>query len=125
VGTAPRVVTLPKKVEVGSYEFALHVVPASDTKLDGADGICYFAEEDGGRAIFVAAGLGLRKMLDVVLHELTHAINWCHDIDDGADEEAIATKHGTAWSQLFLDNPKFQRWLVSILNRIRKERLDA
>jgi hypothetical protein len=116
------VVPLPKQVEVGGYVFPIYVVPRRHSKLGGDDGCSTY---DGGFAIYIADDMSIRKGLDIVLHEVTHAINFANDIDDGVDEETIATKHGPAWAQFLLDNPKFQRWLNSALNRIRKERANA
>ncbi len=118
-----REVPLPKCVWVGTYEFPMGFVDAADPRLDEANGMCETGE--GETRIWIAARMGLRKTLEIVIHEITHAINWVYDIDDGVDEEDIATKHGAAWSQFFLDNPKYQRWLAYTVNRIRKERKDA
>ena len=120
---ATREVTLPRRLWVGTYEYLLTLVEPRHAVLDGANGMTH--NEEGGTAIFIAAHLGPRKTLEIVLHEVTHAINWTNDIDDGVEEETVATVHGAAWSALFLDNPKFQRWLTYTLNLIRKERKDA
>jgi hypothetical protein len=115
---------LPTRLWIGTYEFYLMSVPRTHPKLDGdADGITYTG--DDGNLICIASHLDARRMLEVVLHEVTHAINWVNDIEDGTDEEDVATKHGHAWSALLLDNPRFQRWLTVALNRIRKERTKA
>lgn len=121
-----RVILLPKQVEVGSFVFPIHVVPPDHPRLGGdSDGCTTFSDEEGGYGIYIAATLPLRQGLETVLHEVTHAINYAQDIEGGEDEETITRKHGAAWSQFFLDNPKFQRWLVYVLNRIRKERQHA
>lgn len=121
-----REVAPPAKLWVTSYEFPFEFLHPEDPILEGDDG-CMESDEDK-RGIYVSASLDARKMLEIVWHEVTHAINWACDIDeekDVIDEETIALQHGLSWSQFFLDNPKFVRWYVSVVNRIRKERKHA
>lgn len=77
--------------------------------------------EDGSE-IYLNNLLDTSRTLEVVLHEITHAINWVYDVDDGTEEENIAEKHGLGWSQFWLANPRFEAWLVHTLKSIRKER---
>lgn len=128
-----REVPLPRKVEIGSYEYTMQIVPPDDPILDDEDGMT--TSEDTRKIISISSSLGLRRRLEIVFHELTHAINWTHDIYDEAPgdeedmvsmpEEDLAAKYGLVWSQFLLDNPRFQRWLTYTLNRIRKERKDG
>lgn len=111
---------LPNKIWVGSYEFPLRVVPAGDPMLDNADGCTEF--DENCRGIKIASNLATRHRLEIVIHEITHAINWSVDLEDGATEEDVATKHGRAWSQFLLDNPRYVAWLTFTLNKIRRER---
>jgi hypothetical protein len=74
--------------------------------------------------IAVSSGLRMRERLVIVLHELTHCIYWVYDIDEDSaviDEESIAEKHGKAWTQLYLDNPRIVKWLVYTVDKIRKD----
>ena len=120
---------LPRKVWIGTYEYELHLVEPTDTVLDDADGITL--SEDGRKAVFISNSLGIRRRLEIVFHELTHAINWVNDVGQSDDdmvameEEELAEKYGLAWSAFLLDNPRFQRWLTYTLNKIRKERTDG
>lgn len=120
-----RVVAPPKTLYVGTFEFLLHFVPGSDPNLEGANGITEL--EEGKHGIWIIETLPPRKMLEIVLHEITHAINWERDIKGAMrlNEEALARKHGEAWSAFWIDNPKFHRWHTALVNRIRKERKDA
>lgn len=121
---APR---LPKKLWIGTYEVSLRLVPKTEPKLEGdADGI--FLSDEDDRAILIPNNLDSRRRLEVLMHEITHAINWVGDIDEeeGAiEEEKIATQHGMLWSQFWLDNPRFEKWMVYILSKIRQERARA
>jgi hypothetical protein len=38
------------------------------------------------------------------------------------DEEEVANAHGKTWTQILLDNPRLERWVVFTTARIRKER---
>ena len=117
--------TLPRKLWIGTYEFKLNFTESEHPGLCGEDGQM---EADGRNCIiWLAEDMGPRRLLEIVLHEITHAINWVHDIDDDdgktvIKEEALAQKHGMAWSQFWLDNPRFERWFVFALARIRRER---
>lgn len=118
----------PAKVWVGTSEFAIEFVPPDNEHLrpseedpNGNDGIALF---DPNR-ILIANTLPLSKLADIVHHELTHALNWEEDIEDGEDEEVITQKHGRAWSQFFIINPRYGRWWLSLCVAIRKERHGA
>jgi len=118
-----REVSPPTKVWVGTYEFTLDFLPPDHPSLmvrgKTNDG-CTDVEE---QEIAVAAHLDDRKMLEIVWHELTHAINWVYDITDGAREETIARKHGVAWSTFWMDNPHYVRWYQYVANKIKRARL--
>jgi hypothetical protein len=127
----PREVALPERVWVGTYEVPIEVVLPDDEILDGGDGIFVFDEAEFG--IYISGSLDTRKFLEIVWHEITHAIHWDREVDDkiealvddGKDEdieEEITKVQGIAWTQFLLDNPKFQRWLTFTLNKLRKER---
>lgn len=122
--------SLPRKAWIGSYEFPLRLVPPDDPVLATDAEPCEFDDgamvaEESTRGIYIAANLDRRKLLEIFHHEITHAINWVNDIDDGVDEETIALKHGEAWSAFWLDNPRVQRWHTVTLNAIRRERSGA
>ena len=56
-----RVVQLPRKIEVGSYEFPIQIVPANDKRLDDADGItgiAFASKRLGDFVVGAAAGYG-------------------------------------------------------------------
>lgn len=114
-----KIVQLPRKVWVGSHEFAVRLVSQDDLVLAGEDGDMTTDGTTG--VISIAADLDARRRLEIVLHELTHALNWSYEIEDGVSEEDIATKHGRAWAVFWLDNPRFESWLAYTLSRIRKE----
>ncbi len=116
---------LPRKLWIGAYEFKVNYTAADTPALCGEDGQM---EADGRRCIiWLSDDMDTRRLLEIVLHEITHAINWVHDIDDDDKtvqvlEEDVAEKHGKAWAALWLDNPRFERWFAYVLARIRRER---
>lgn len=117
---------LPKKVWVDTYEFTLRVAPPDDVRLKDAEG------EYDGDTDFVQQMISVRNnmapplLLETIEHELTHVKNWIADIgDDGADDEAIALKHGKLGSQFWINNPSFQRWYTRVCVSIRRERTRA
>lgn len=107
---------------MGTYEFAFDFAPPEHPELRACgrhnDGTCDLKRQE----ITISAALDDRKTLEIVWHEITHAMNWVCGISSRTAEETIARKHGEAWSQFFLDNPKFVRWYTSLVSRIRKER---
>lgn len=129
-----KVVQIPSKLWIGTYEFPLRLVPPDDPHLqlgkvddEEREGMTLTGDAVGGFGIWIANNLALRQRLNIVWHEVTHAINWVHDIDDAdgaehlaVDEETLATKHGVAWPQFLLDNPRYVSWVTYTLDRIRK-----
>lgn len=130
-----KVVQLPRKIEVGTYEFPIQIVNAKDVRLDDGDslGATYFGDDPkpgDPRCILIAGRMGPKQTLEIVLHEITHAINYVYDLMDEkceefaktTNEEKVATTHGKAWAQFWLDNPPMLRWLNYVQQRIEQER---
>jgi hypothetical protein len=117
--TAPK---LPSKLWVGTYEIPVRIVPSTDPVLEGDCDGCFEDGEDG-RGIYLASSLDKRKLFEVVIHEITHVIDWAYELEDeGLEEELVAKTHGKAWSQVYLDNPRLLRWFTHIVTALRKER---
>lgn len=114
------IVDCPDKVWIGTVEYAIRVVEANHPKLDGgeSDGITEFAPPQ----IHLADSLSLSTFMETLYHELTHAVDFVTDIEDGTLEEEIADKHGKVWSQFWINNPRFQRWWSKACVQVRKDR---
>lgn len=110
---------LPKRVWVSSYDFSVHAVDASDPMLDGHDAMTSFH----GNTIHLSRGMSPARLLNRVLHEVTHCINNTAGIADGAGEEDIATHHGDMWAAIWVSNPKLLQFVVDITNTVRVEAL--
>lgn len=121
-----KIVQLPRKVWIGSYEFPVRIVDADDPALKDEAGVAsdgMMDNHEDHRAITISNKLDTRKRLEIVFHELVHAINIVNGITDDlpVEEDEIADKHGLAWSQFYLDNPRFAAWVVYTIARIRKD----
>jgi hypothetical protein len=55
--------------------------------------------------------VNLPKRVDTVLHEIHHAIWWAYGIHDRDNQERIVSVLGTAWMQIWRDNPALVEWL--------------
>lgn len=114
----------PEKIWVGTFEFPLYFVLPDDRALvvrgKVSDGVTGVNEDD--RGIWISGGLDDRKTLEIVWHEVTHAIDWVYEIDGRTSEENVAARHGVAWSQFMLDNPRFVRWYTGLVSKVRRER---
>jgi hypothetical protein len=111
----------PKKVWVGTFEFPVHFVEGTHEKLDKGElnGCALFDQPE--TAIYFCESLPAVKLLEIVWHEFTHAVNYVSDIEDGVEEETICEKHGKAWSQFWIQNPRFARWWLAACIAVRKE----
>lgn len=117
---------LPPKIWVDSYEFLLEIRPSSDPIFEPrpdeiASGITHF--DLPGRGVFISSDTDIRQRLEVLLHEITHAICDAHGINERGryQEDYLALKFGKAWSALMVDNPKLRRWINWAADRIRRE----
>lgn len=110
----------PEKVWIGTVEYAICVVEGTHAKLDGGetDGITEFDPT----AITVSRDLSLTGFMETMWHELTHAIDDTVGLEDGSLEEDIADRHGKAWSQFWINNPRFLRWWSKACVQVRRDR---
>lgn len=110
----------PDKVWIGTVEFSIFPVEPLHPKLDGGetDGITEYSPPQ----IHLSNGLSLTAFMETLYHELTHAVDFVADIEDGVEEEEIADRHAKVWSQLWINNPRFQRWWAKACVTVRKDR---
>lgn len=109
---------LPRRIKVGQYTFRM-VVSNSDASpdLDGCDGITDFEKF----RIYLDETLHRQRAINVVQHELIHAINWVYGVADGAEEEHITTQVTNGLVELWVSNPKVVNWIVKNLRAMKRE----
>lgn len=56
------------------------------------------------------------KAVDTFLHEVTHAIWWAYGLFDKDEEERIVLTMGSAWMQVYRDNPWLLKWIDKALH---------
>lgn len=113
--------SLPSQCHVLGTSYHLIVTPHDHPALHGAEGLTDFRTN----AIYLQKGLPPLGLLNVLWHELTHAINETGEIENGVKEERIAAWHGQTWPTFFILNPAFSRWWDKVVTSIIKDRHDA
>jgi hypothetical protein len=109
---------LPRRIKIGQYTFRLLVSnPVESSILTDCDGITDFETF----RIYLDEKLHRQRAINVVQHELTHAINWVYGIDDGAAEEHITTQHTNGLIELWVSNPKILSWFNKNLRAMKRE----
>lgn len=107
--------TLPKSVRVLHCDFAIVVESAAWAAANRRYGECSTVELtiriDGSNPF-------PWKVVDTVLHEITHAIWWAYGLEDGDVEERVAGTFGRAWTQIWRDNPDLLAWLSGVRERL-------
>jgi hypothetical protein len=123
---------LPRRIFVDQYEFQLKLVATGAPELhasaedngsnpgvaDEGDGLTDF----NAMRIYLSNTLPLHRFVEVVCHEITHAINWSRGIEDGSSEEDFTDKYSAGFVRFLLDNPKYHTWLNRVVREIRKQR---
>lgn len=100
---------MPKSVRVGPYDFALRSM--SDMQARGIDAFGTFSQAEG--CITICDALTSEQLaVDTMLHEISHAIYWAYHIRDTDGEERTVSIMGTAWMQVFRDNPAILEWIA-------------
>lgn len=120
----PLVSKLPKRVMVGYWQFkVVPVEPEHPILVDSENetvshGVCELDTQE----IFINQELNLLRFVNVVLHELLHAINWTKELTDESTEEQFTAKGADGLTELMLDNPKLERWFARAHKEIREIR---
>lgn len=104
-------IILPRPCKIGRHTvgFALiHPQEADDARVWG-----YY--DHAGQRIVLDAGLSGLRAVEVVMHELTHALYHLKKISPKWGEEKTVTAIGLGWAHLLRDNPHLQLWLIAHL----------
>lgn len=109
---------LPRKIRIGQYTFRITISNAEKHPvLDGNDGVTDFSQF----RIYLDESLHRQRAINVVQHELTHAINWVYGVADGSEEEHITTQHTNGLIELWISNPKVFGWFARSLRTLKRE----
>lgn len=109
---------LPRRVKIGAYTFRITITNEEKcSDLVDCDGITVFENF----RIYLDETLPRQRAINVVQHELTHAINWVYGIDDGAEEEHITTQHTNGLIEMWVSNPKVFNWTAKNLRLMKRE----
>lgn len=110
--TPPCTAPLPKSLRIGPFDFQIieyHPMSAAACRRYGE-----FSSMEV--CIRIDPQAGCVKTVDTLIHELTHAIYWTYGIDDKDKEERVAGFMGTAWTQIYRDNPDLLRFIGEALH---------
>jgi len=101
--------SLPCSVRVGPYDFRLETM--SNREAVGANAFGMFSQSEA--CIKLHSGLVSAALaIDTLIHEITHAIYWAYHIHERDDEERTVSIMGTAWAQIYRDNPWLLAWIA-------------
>ena len=109
----PCKIPLPKSLRIAAFTFEIeefHPMAAAACRRYGE----FSAME---MRIRIDPQAGDVKTVDTLMHEITHAIFWSYGIDDKDEEERVAGFMGTAWTQIYRDNPDLLRFLTEALHQ--------
>lgn len=101
---------LPPYVRVGAHDWRIILWPANKAIGEARNGECCSAMQE----IRIQESLPTRyTAVDVVLHEITHAVYWGTSLDDKDEEERIVESISMGLTGLFRDNPWLPDWIKS------------
>jgi hypothetical protein len=108
---------LPRRIQVGQFGFRVLIEPETHEMLTEAFGRC----DTTARRIFLRAGMDPALALNTVCHEVTHAVNWVMDLEDGATEEAFTSRHTNGLIDVWMRNPRLFAWISKTLELAKRE----
>jgi len=108
---------LPDKIKVAGYDIKIinwHPLQAGNVQRYGE-----FSSHLLEIKIDMSASDG--RVLDILLHEIYHAVYWAYDIQDEDKEERIVNVFSTAMNQVYLDNPDLLRYINESVLFLKEE----
>ena len=106
---AMAVAELPAAIRVGPFDFAVERMNPHDAASRRLWGQFSLIEQVIRVQVDIPSPI---KAVDTVLHEIGHAIYWAYGIEDQDKEERIVAVFGTAWTQVWRDNPALLAWVA-------------
>lgn len=71
------------KIDINGIEWGINFVSHSNEHLLNANGFCSYEENN----IYIARDIKKSKMRKVIIHELTHAVEYSHGLRDRVSED--------------------------------------
>lgn len=71
------------KIDINGIEWGINFVSHSNEHLLNANGFCSYEENN----IYIARDIKESKMRKVIIHELTHAVEYSHGLRDRVSED--------------------------------------
>jgi hypothetical protein len=100
---------LPDRIRVGPYDWKLEQWDVRESYSEKNYGDCNTVD----MVVRVCTDHRWIKVVDTLLHELSHAIYHAYSIASSDDEERTVALMSTAWVQIFRDNPWLHDYIRS------------
>ncbi len=93
---------LPNKIKVACFDIEIREWDAKTANVRGC-----FGEYSGDECIIrIDATHNSQRVVETLIHEITHAIYHLYCISDEDKEERIVTAISRGWFQVYRDNPE-------------------
>ena len=109
-------IQLPHPIRIGRHIVAFALIHPEEA--DGARVWGYY--DPNGKRIVLDAGVSGLRAVEVVVHEVLHAIFHLRKMNPRWGEERTVTEFGKGVAHVLRDNPDFMLWLVSHLLKTNK-----
>lgn len=111
----------PRKWRVGPHDFVGDHLEPGHKLLQGKLTRAIMHPEAPERGIYISSDADLREQLELLCHEVKHAMCYAYDFKlSGKAEERLALFSGRAWSSFFIDNPQGLRWINWAARELRR-----
>ena len=101
---------MPKRLRIGPYDWTVGFITQSEQFGNGNMGIC---EPSQQRIRIQEKPPSTHSAVDTMLHEISHAIFTAYHLRaDHDSEERIVSVFGSAWVQIYRDNPILLAWIT-------------
>lgn len=112
-------VVVPSKVKIGYATFKLSPKDESWSKKQRALGECHSDKS----LIEYSQNQNKNELVNTILHEILHAINYIFDIEykNSKEEEIIVRKLANGLQTVLCDNKDFVEWMIKSMEQSKSE----
>ena len=100
---------MPRTLRIGPLDWTVRLMTGAEQMGGGNIGLC---EPSHQRLNVQENPASTHSAVDTLLHEISHAIFWVFHVRGGDSEERIVSAMGTAWTQIYRDNPDLLDWIA-------------